>query len=187
MISITKRIGIRPEEEIVFFLRRHWFTIIPLIFGFFVIIILPFAAYIGLSYFQPDLLTVKINFTLFLLGVSIFFLYAWLFLFQNFVDWYLDVWVVTNQRIVNIEQRGLFGRVMSELMLYNIQDVTSEVEGFVASMFDYGTVQIQTAAEKSRFQFEEVEHPGLIAKKILELASQQREEKQEIDIKETKG
>jgi hypothetical protein len=186
MISITKRIGMRPEEEIIFFLRRHWFAILPLLFGFGFVLIIPFAAYFGLLFLQPEFLAVKTNFILFLLGASIFFLYAWLFLFQNFADWYLDVWIVTNQRIVNIEQRGLFGRVMSELMLYNIQDVTSEIKGFIPSMLDFGTVQIQTAAEKSQFHFEEVDHPSYIAKRILELASQQRTEKQEIDIKETK-
>jgi hypothetical protein len=183
MISITKRIGIRPEEEIIFFLRRHWFAVLPLVFGFLFVILLPFALYLGLQTFRPEFMAVKTNFTLTLMGASIFFLYAWLFLFQNFVDWYLDVWIVTNQRIINIEQRGLFGRVMSELMLYNIQDVTSEVNGFIPSMFDYGTVHIQTAAEKSRFEFEEIEHPNLVAKRILELTSQQRDIHQEVDIK----
>lgn len=186
MINISKRIGIRPEEEIIFFLRKHWFSILPLLFGFTLVLILPFAAYFWININQPEFLTIKSNFTLFLLGASIFFLYAWLFLFQNFADWYLDVWIVTNQRIVNIEQRGLFGRVMSELMLYNVQDVTSEVNGFIASTFDYGTVQIQTAAEKGRFEFQDVDHPSFVAKRILELASQQREEKQEVEIKETR-
>lgn len=186
MINISKRIGIRPEEEIVFFLRSHWFEIIPLIFGFIVVLILPFAAYIGLQFFQPEMISVQANFIFFLLGASIFFLYAWLFLFQNFADWYLDVWIVTNQRIINIEQRGLFGRVMSELMLYNVQDVTSEIKGFIPSMFDYGTVHIQTAAEARRFTFDNVEHPSFVAKRVLELATEERMKQQEISIKETK-
>lgn len=186
MINISKRIGMQPEEEVVFFLRSHWFEIIPLIFGFFVVLILPFAAYFTILYTHPEFIEIKTNFTLFLLGSSIFFLYAWLFLFQNFTDWYLDIWIVTNQRIVNIEQRGLFGRVMSELMLYNTQDVTSEIKGFIPSMFDYGNVHIQTSAEKTRFEFNNVEHPSFIAKRILELASEQREKQQEITIKEAK-
>jgi hypothetical protein len=176
MINISKHIGMKPDEEIIFFLRRHWFAILPIIFGLIVVSILPFAAYFVILQVEPGVLTVQANLVLFILGTSIFFLYAWLFLFQNFADWYLDVWIVTNQRIINIEQRGLFGRVMSELMLYNVQDVTSEVKGFIQSMFDYGIVHIQTSAEKTRFQFEDVEHPSFIAKRVLELASQHREQ-----------
>lgn len=186
MINISKHLGIRPEEEIVFHLRRHWFAILPVIFGLAIIVILPFAVYFWLQFSQPDLLSVKANMATFLLIASAFFIYAWLFLFQSFSDWYLDVWIVTNERIINIEQRGLFGRVMSELMLYNIQDVTSEVNGFIPSMFDYGTVHIQTASEKGRFEFVDIEHPSFIAKRILELASEQRETRQEVDIRETK-
>lgn len=184
MINISKRIGIQPEEEVVFFLRSHWFEIIPIIFGFFVVLILPFAAYAAIQFTHPEFFEIQTNFILSIIGASIFFLYAWLFLFQNFADWYLDIWIVTNQRIVNIEQRGLFGRVMSELMLYNVQDVTSEVKGFIPSMFDYGGVHIQTSAEKTRFQFDNVEHPSFIAKRVLELATEQREKQQEISIKD---
>lgn len=186
MINISQRIGMQPEEEIVFFLRSHWFEIIPLILGFITVLFLPFGAYIGMLNFQPEFIAIQENFILFLLGVSIFFLYAWLFIFQNFADWYLDIWIVTNKRIINIEQRGLFGRVMSELMLYNVQDVTSEVKGFIPSMFDFGTVHIQTAAEARRFEFNNVEHPSFIAKRVLELATEERMKQQEVNIIETK-
>lgn len=175
MINISKHIGIQPEEEVVFFLRSHWFVILPIILGFITVIILPFASYLLLLNFQPGFLDIQSNFILFLLIVSIFFLYAWLFLFQNFADWYLDIWIVTNKRIINIQQRGLFGRVMSELMLYNVQDVSSEIKGFIPSMFDYGNVHIQTAAERTRFDFNDIEHPSFIAKRVLELASEERE------------
>jgi hypothetical protein len=175
MINISKHIGIKSDEEIIFFMRRHWFVILPILVGFVITLMLPFAVYEGLLFLQPNFLTIETNFILFILGASIFFLYSWLFIFQQFVDWYLDIWIVTNQRIINIEQRGLFGRVMSELMLYNVQDVTSEVNGFIRSMLDYGTVHIQTSAEKVRFQFEDIEHPSFLAKRVLELASEERE------------
>jgi hypothetical protein len=42
------------------------------------------------------------------LGVSIFFLYGLLFLFQLFLDYWLDVFILTDKRILDIEQKGLF-------------------------------------------------------------------------------
>ncbi|MFA5130033.1 MAG: PH domain-containing protein [Patescibacteria group bacterium] len=166
--------GIQSDEEIVYALRRFWFALIPDFIGAFFIFAIPVGTYIYLSNAQPAFFQDPARFAMFLMGASLFFLYGWLFLFQNFADWYLDVWIVTNRRIVNIEQHGLFGRTTSELMLYNVQDVTSDIRGFFATMFSYGNISIQTAAEKEHFLFENVAHPNEIAKRILELTHDAR-------------
>lgn len=178
MINLRHLPGMRSDEQTVFLLRRHWFVIIPLLIGFGIILVLPFITYAVVNIQNPDFFSIQTNLTLYILGGSLFFLFAWLFLFQNFIDWYLDVWIVTTYRIVNIEQHGLFGRTMSELMLYNVQDVTSDVRGFIPTMFDFGTISIQTAGETKRFDFEHIEHPTLVAKRVLELADIQRVEHQ---------
>ncbi len=170
MIDLSNLPGARPDEQTVFFLRRHWFVMIPVFLGFLVVLALPYAVYAIVNAQSPLFFAVEGRFTLYVLGASMFFLYAWLFLFQNFIDWYLDIWIVTNYRIINIEQHGLFGRTMSELMLYNVQDVTSEIKGFIHTMFDYGVIHIQTAGETKRFEFEDIEHPNHVAKRVLELA-----------------
>ena len=92
------------------------------------------------------------------------------------MDYYLDVWIVTTKRVLNIEQTGLFARVVSELRLYRVQDVTSTVKGVVETLFDFGDVEIQTAGEKTRFLFEEIPHPNRISKSILELSEIERRE-----------
>lgn len=170
MIDIHHLPGSRPNEEVIFLLRRHWFVVIPVFIAFLIILALPFAVYFFLQMYHPTILGDSARHALYVLVAGMFFLYAWLFLFQNFIDWYLDVWIVTSYRIINIEQHGLFGRTMSELMLYDVQDVTSEIKGIIPTLFDYGHVYIQTAGEQERFVFEEVEHPNHIAKRILELS-----------------
>lgn len=157
------------DEKLVFFLRRHPITLLPLASGFCILLLLPlfFVAYFSAvqpAWIEGPWLTVAV------LGGSLFFLYAWLFLFQNFVDYYLDIWIVTTKRILNIEQIGLFGRTVSELRLYRIQDVTADVRGVLHTFLNYGNVHIQTAAEQMRFEFEEVPHPNEVAKTILELS-----------------
>jgi uncharacterized membrane protein YdbT with pleckstrin-like domain len=98
---------------------------------------------------------------------------VWLVFFTSFIDYYLDFWIVTNDRIINVEQH-LFARTISELDLYKIQDITGESRGFLQTMFNYGHVFVQTAGEVGRFNFEEVPGPREVARKIMELAEEDR-------------
>ncbi|PIS42146.1 MAG: hypothetical protein COT24_05000 [Candidatus Kerfeldbacteria bacterium CG08_land_8_20_14_0_20_40_16] len=104
-----------------------------------------------------------------ILASSAYFLFIWLFFFNHWIDYYLDVWIVTNQRILNIEQEGLFSRTISELNLEMVQDATSEVKGKVATVLNFGNVYVQTAGEEKRFVFEEIPAPRQVASKIIEL------------------
>ena len=162
------------DEKIVYFLRRHPITLLSVMAGYVLLLGSPFVILGYFRFFQPDLLTNATFKALLFLGGSAFFLFAWLFLFQLFLDYYLDSWIVTNKRIINIEQTGLFGRTVSELRLYRIQDVTATVNGFSNTMFNYGDVQIQTAGEVEHFVFEQIPHPNQISKTILELSEADR-------------
>lgn len=165
-----------PEEKLVYFLRRHPITLFTVVVGYLMLIIAPFVIFGYLQGFQPDILFNQTFQVIAVFGGSAFFLFAWLFLFQLFLDYYLDSWIVTTKRIINIEQTGLFGRTVSELRLYRIQDVTATVNGFTNTMFNYGDVQVQTAGEIERFVFEEIPRPNEIAKAILELSEIDRRE-----------
>ncbi|MBI5766041.1 PH domain-containing protein [Candidatus Falkowbacteria bacterium] len=91
------------------------------------------------------------------------------FAFTFWTTTYLDVWTITTERIINREQNGLFNRVVSELDLYRVQDVTAEQKGFFATIFHYGDVYIQSAGEKERFVFKQIANPYSIAKMVQRL------------------
>jgi hypothetical protein len=82
---------------------------------------------------------------------------------------YLNIQVITSLRVVDISQQGLFAHIISELHIDKIEDVTSEVDGILGTIFDYGMVYIQTAGTKERFEFENIPHPGQIEKLVLSL------------------
>jgi uncharacterized membrane protein YdbT with pleckstrin-like domain len=164
------------DESLVYSLRRHPITLLTLALGYGVLLIFPFAAWWYLSTYSSATLEDARLVAVIVMGSSAFFLFAWLFLFQNFLDYQLDMWIVTTRRILNIEQTGLFSRTVSELRMYRIQDVTATVSGVLHTVFDYGDVEIQTAGEKVRFVFEEIPHPNAVAKKILELSECDRRE-----------
>lgn len=161
----------KPEEKIVFFLRRH-----PIIFighSLFIVLLglIPPALWLLLApEFEPGSPWLAIV----ILSASAFYLSIWTVFLTQFVDYYLDAWIVTDDRIVNVEQEGLFARTISELDLAQVQDVTSDAKGVLPTMFGYGEVYIQTAGEKQRFVFEQVPRPHDIRKNLLDLVEVDR-------------
>lgn len=166
--------GQHENENIILFLRRHWFV-------FLMRILLVVAAVISLIFVYFLFSAINNNFAeseyrnLLLFGESLATLFVWNFFFILWLDYYLDAWIVTNERIINIEQRGFFNRDISELKLTKIQDVTSEIIGIVPTLLDYGNIYVQTAGEKERFTFNQIPNPNYVKNVIVELQEKERE------------
>lgn len=107
---------------------------------------------------------------------SLYYLYILLFIFYTFFDYFLDVWLVTDHHIINIEQQSMFMRTVSKEELDRIQDVTSEIKGLFATIFNYGTVTIQTAGSQEHFIFENVPAPQTVVDVILRSVNRRKEE-----------
>lgn len=172
-IYIKKFIAQKSYEKIIYFLRRDVIVFIKEMILFIFLLLLPFAAYFFVQTSFPTLLLSSAIYPILIILASIYFLTVWLIFFTAFIDYYLDFWVITNDRIINVEQH-LFSRVISELDLYRIQDVTAEIKGFLPTMFNYGNVYVQTAGAVERFVFEEIPNPHEVSKKIMELAEEDR-------------
>lgn len=76
--------------------------------------------------------------------------------------------LVTDKNLVQIIQRGLFIRKVSRLSMSNVEDVTAEHRGILSTIFNYGTLLIQTAGEMENFRFPWCPTPDLYADRILE-------------------
>lgn len=123
---------------------------------------------------KATLLTGPVSMPIVAVGGAIYYLAIWLFFFSNVLDYYMDIWVVTNDRIIAVEQQGLFSRTISEMDLWLVQDVTSEIKGIMPTIFSYGKLSVQSAAEQARFHFENVHGPNTIRQRILDLADEDR-------------
>ncbi|OGI25045.1 MAG: hypothetical protein A3J76_02320 [Candidatus Moranbacteria bacterium RBG_13_45_13] len=165
--------GQHENEEVILFLRRHWFI-------FFMRLLLIIFAVIGLAviYVILNALNSNLNeseyYNLLFFGESLATLFIWNFFFILWLDFYLDAWIVTNERIINIEQRGFFMRNVSELKLTKIQDVTSEIIGVIPTLLDYGNIHVQTAGEKERFSFQQIPNPNHVKNIIVHLQEKER-------------
>ncbi len=163
-------------EKVEFSLRRHPIVFVGPVFTFLVMTAVPFVARQVLLAGKPLSQTIVNPFAQIgmILLVSIYYLGIWTFFFSEFMDYYLDIDIVTNDRILDINQHGLFGRTISELDLTRVQDVLSETKGIIPTLLSYGRVEIQTAAKEENFIFEQVPDPHGVRQRILELAALDR-------------
>jgi len=174
MLSVYRLPNKIKDEKIIKILRRDIFILIKKMCLFALLIILPLIFfYLALSS-QPSLFSGAVSYPLIILGTSSYYLFVWVFFFFSFIDYYLDIWVITNERIIDVQQEGFFARTISEQRLYRIQDVTSEVQGFFPTIFKYGEVHIQTAGAKQRFLFHEVPHPHEVRNILIKLAERNK-------------
>lgn len=163
-----------PNETVLLLLRRHWFVLFARMLLWTVAGAMP----VGLAFLLPDVMgraiAHSVGYPLMVIAASVYYLFIWLFAFNGFVDYYLDVWMVTNERIINIEQTQLFARTTAEQKLNRIQDVAAEINGILPTFLGYGDVSVQTAGEKSFFNFEQIPDPEGVARKISSLVENKR-------------
>ena len=150
--------GQRPGEEVLFVFRRH---IIAMRKGFYLLLI-PLAV----TSIPP--LIWQSNLELFLLPVGGFILGLILF-FYHYMMWYFTVYLVTNQRIRQITQKGFFGKDVVELRLSKIQNISYNIPGFSGEVFGFGTIVIQTFVGDLVIRY--VEHPEKTYNKLQDAVS----------------
>lgn len=167
-------------EKIFLLIRRHWFTYsifwiltFLMILPIFVIIIIWVGGLLEITPLVGNFI---------ILGGSIYALGILALLLYGFVDYYLDIYVITDRRIVDIRQNGFFRREISELYLREVQDVNAKVLGFFPTVLHFGEVIIQTAGEIDNFIFHGVPHPYQISKTIVDLHESVVKETVEKDV-----
>lgn len=154
-------------------MRRHWFILFAEMFGYAIVYLIPFGIYITLSRYGVPLSGGE-TFSLIITPALITFLAAawtliiWMRIIGIWTDYYLDVWVVTDKRIIDLEQKGLFHRKSSVFRIERIQDVTVEIRGVIATFLHFGDIHVQTAGESQEFIMRGIAHPKHVRTVILE-------------------
>ncbi len=85
----------------------------------------------------------------------------------SWIGWYFSVFIVTNQRLIQVTQKGLFHRAVVDLGLEQIKSLNYEVAGIQATLLGSGTILVQTYI--GDLVIHEVHHPAKIVKKIGEV------------------
>jgi hypothetical protein len=152
------------DEEVLFIFRKHPIVMRKgLILGLFAWLIGPLYTLI-LTYVRPNDLP---SMTFFGLSLAASILVGVLILFPSWISWYYSIFIVTDQRLIQITQKGLFNRSVVDLGLSKIQSTNYEIRGLQATLLSFGTIVIQTYM--GDLIVHEVHHPVEVIRKIAEI------------------
>lgn len=150
-----EKIELEEEEEVIAVIRRHWFYVFKQCFFIVVLLFLPlFGILLGLSIADETLLALAQAFVPHMLFLyALWLLILWMLLASIWTDHYLDIWTITNRRIIKVDQVSLFKRQIGSFRLERLQDINVEINGILATLLDYGTIHAETASGSTGEEF----------------------------------
>src|SRR3989339_568626 len=131
-------------ESIEYLLRRHWWTNVKwmLLSAFLLILPVIFANFSQLFTFW-DIFSSDLKIVLLL----VWYFVAAFFVFEHFLLWYYNAFLITDERVLDLDFYGFFHTESSEARLEQIQDVSHTQGGLSQLIFNFGNVYVQTASE----------------------------------------
>lgn len=157
----------QPEEEILLLLRAHPITNLGWIIISILLFITPFVFFSNLAFLGieqgPNVARISLIVTV------VWELITFGYIFEQFLNYYFSVYIVTNLRVVEIDFVNLLHKRVSDAQILDIEDVTYTQNGVYRSIFHYGDVIIQTAGAKPEIDFRAVPRPSDIAHLLNEL------------------
>ena len=161
------------DNEIILHKRRkhswfHFVRIIQILLYF----LIPFVLIIMSFVFQKNISGIVGN-TVFWYGVSIFIIIITLIftykMLQIYIDWRFDLLIITNKRIIDVNQDFLFDKKIDSIRLRDVVNLCTRREGFWATILKFGSIDIKTAAEVADFVFDYIPRPGEVIQIIQNL------------------
>jgi hypothetical protein len=169
---------LEPGETVVLSVRKHWFIFLAELLPYAIIAVIPFALPRAIE-FAPPLATYASFFDYSTptarAALGVWLLVTWTGAWGTFTKYFLNAWILTNKRIVEIKQRRYFAREVSSLFLSRVQDVTSTVTGVLPSLLGIGDIKVQTAAEEVEFVMHGVPHPDHLRDMVLKYVPEEPE------------
>lgn len=158
------------KEKIILLARRHLITNFRWMLITVAMILLPNIVF----RLFPEIFS---SFRFRAIAILIWYLFTFSYAFEQFLRWFFNVNIVTDERVVDIDFPSILYRDISSAKIDVIQDISVKMGGFVRSLFNYGDVHIQTAAEQREFIFEDIPQPEEVIKILNQLILEEEQEK----------
>lgn len=169
------------DEKVAVFARKHWLVFLGNVLVTFLLLLVPIVIYVVINFYLSDVLA-GISYNYYFIGASVYYLFVISYYIAGFIDFYFDLVIVTNYRVVDIRQDGLFHRSVDESDLIKIEDVRVNTKGFFATLFNLGDVEVQTAGSARNFSFRAIPNSQMIARKIMDLYEKKLKERRGSDF-----
>lgn len=156
-------VGQRDDEEVVVILLKHWYTLVQPIAIALGVIILTFAFPMWLG----------ITEWIFRYGITAAIYYLWLVFWvikivYEYITWYQDRYIITDERVIDINQKGIFHRQVSEVEITNIQSIIHKISGPAATVLNFGNVIIKSAGG-DEIELRQVGYPAEVQEEVTRL------------------
>lgn len=155
-------LGKEQDENVVLIIRTHWVLYLPYIFASIAILCLPLLLTLAIPQLSENI-SLCVSFWIISLLIS------FSILVYSFVRWFYNVNIITDQRVIDLDFTSALSHTSSEARLERIEDVTHKQIGILSSIFDIGTVYIQTAGAKAEIEFNNIPRPGEVQDILYDL------------------
>ncbi|MEY3783890.1 MAG: hypothetical protein RLZZ230_212 [Candidatus Parcubacteria bacterium] len=146
---LFEKIQLDAEEVVLKTVRKHWFIIVTELFGVFSMFLFPFFILFIVAIFPNLLDSLNLNLAHYTALIS-FAIAGWsiLTLMSGFMIWthyYLDHWIITDRRIILVDQVAFFNRNVSMFRLERLQDIKFSIDGVIPTFLNFGSLKAETA------------------------------------------
>lgn len=164
------------DESVVLFLRQH-----PIVNVSWIIMVIFFLTLPSVFSFFPPYANLPGSYQ-FVITLA-WYLFAFGYGLAKLMGWFFNIYIVTDERIVDVDFVNIFFRRISTAKIEEIQDVNVQSSGALETFFGYGSLFIQTAAEVSQFEFVAIPAPDKVGKILNQLIDHEEQEKLEGRVK----
>lgn len=183
-----EELELQPGEHILIAVRKHWIVYVGGAIPYAVFAYLPVLA---LNFLENSEITSGASWAaqatlenpilVFVLGA--FWLFVWLAAFSDFMRYFLDIWIITNKRIIDVEQHDFFQREVTSLFLDRVEDVTMDVTGFFHTLIGFGTITAQSAGATEKITLPGVPNPRHIRDVLMQQVDKFEDRPQHVIVK----
>lgn len=163
-MNVAKIIEMKQGERVLRIARNFWLTYLPKWIVALLFVLLAF--FLMYPLFQRGAWGIALFAALNVIGV-------WVAV-HTLVRQYWNAFIVTNMRVVDIDQRGFFNRLVSEASFDKIQDISYSVRGVLGTIFNFGNVQLRTAGSSATLDLIHVRDPKSLHHLIAEAIASQK-------------
>lgn len=160
------------DEVVILFLRQHIITLFPAALLGVIMIFAPTVLFPIVVRLLSRVVTVPVGYVI--VGSVFWYVGTFGFLMSKFLYWFFNIFIVTNERIVDIDFVNLLYKDIAETQLERVQDISFDTKGIIGTVFNYGDVMIQTAGEVPNFAFERVPKPNEVADIISDIVKDKK-------------
>ncbi len=107
----------------------------------------------------------------FFVALAVSIIVGLILLIPSWIGWYFSIFIVTNQRFIQISQKGLFHSSYADMNLAQIQQVYYEISGIQETLLGFGTIKMQTYL--GELIIHDIHHPAKTQSKIVQILREQ--------------